>query len=1119
MTRAVRVDRSAPNAAIAGIGEQEFAGERDYRVDANGSDSVSGVQSVVVALDGVERGRCTDCPAGANVTCTVSFTLAGADPSLAEGEHTITTTVTDLAGNPRTATRTFRVDRNAPAVSVSHEGLAPWLDADREVATTVTGTDSGSGVRSFTLDFPAEADETRDRGCAGPSTNPCSAEDSETFTHRTDPDAFPQEGRHQLRAAVADAAGNSASSEPWEVNIDRTPPDLELSGALYDRRGEELPEGSYGLDVAATDGDRDSGSAADERSGLRDLDVYVDGELVESRSQPCPQGSCPLSLEWTFDSGAQTGGEHTIEVRASDHLDHVSVQQFEVSTACCLGAASSWGTIFGPLDDVVFGDADGDGFADAVTRKGVTGALTVSRSTGSSFGTEQSWGMWSGPAAGAELRMGDVNGDVRDDLIVRDPADGKVHVALSTGSSFEPPTEWGTWPGGAEFFVEDANGDGSADIVGRNEGTGQLEVAGSLYFDEGGEERFEAPAVWSGSQPGLELAPGDADFDDAADLVGRAADGSLQVGSSSTIDFKGLTSWGSLSTDQELLVGDVNADGTADAVGRLPSSGEVQFATSDGEAFAAPERVGTFDRDYPVELADVDGDGDTDLVGRHELTGDIKVALSNTRPAPVEPAPDWTPDPEIDYDDSNLFPEVGGFGIQQAAEEQPKQMQLAMEDPTHTLLRRGLVEGDPFSGEGEQAANDKIDVIYDRMNRTGTSIVRMLVYWGYFENADGTFDPEALDRLSKAVDRAKAPDNNMRVYLTLTGAAERFECQTDFNPRSRVCTDPDDPNVEPCGAPDPNAPGATGDTTPTGYDPNPTCFANFVRAVVERVGDRVKTYSIWNEPNQPRFLRTDDRLAARVVPADLYRDLYRAGREAVLEVQPNAKVMIGELASARRPGGFEPFSPDRDGVTAHEFLAHAADPTGTSEGLVTDGVALHPYQHRAPPRQSGERFVAGIGKIDITQDRIDDLFDKGVLCAEKRLRTPACKRPGLLYTEFGYRNRSEKRVDTLTEIERDGYYDVALRRARFNEAKWTSIYQVVEDPIEDPNDRTDEFKEEYGLFSLEGAVSGTRSYGKGQGPGYDHPQRRRAYCDGIYKFVSAHPNQYTIAERPESGCG
>lgn len=186
---------------------------------------------------------------------------------------------------------------------------------------------------------------------------------------------------------------------------------------------------------------------------------------------------------------------------------------------------------------------------------------------------------------------------------------------------------------------------------------------------------------------------------------------------------------------------------------------------------------------------------------------------------------------------------------------------------------------------------------------------------------------------------------------------------------------------------------------------------------------------------------------------------------------------------------------------------------------MTDGVALHPYQHRAPPRQSGERFVAGIGKIDITQDRIDDLFDKGVLCAEKRLRTPACKRPGLLYTEFGYRNRSEKRVDTLTEIERDGYYDVALRRARFNEAKWTSIYQVVEDPIEDPNDRTDEFKEEYGLFSLEGAVSGTRSYGKGQGPGYDHPQRRRAYCDGIYKFVSAHPNQYTIAERPESGCG
>jgi len=59
-------------------------------------------------------------------------------------------------------------------------------------------------------------------------------------------------------------------------------------------------------------------------------------------------------------------------------------------------------------------------------------------------------------------------------------------------------------------------------------------------------------------------------------------------------------------------------------------------------------------------------------------------------------------------------------------------------------------------------------------------------------------------------------------------------------------------------------------------DPNTTDFGKFMQAVGKHYGRQVKLYSIWNEPNEPGFLRpqyTHGRLAS----AAIYRGLFIAG--------------------------------------------------------------------------------------------------------------------------------------------------------------------------------------------------------------------------------------------------
>jgi len=151
------------------------------------------------------------------------------------------------------------------------------------------------------------------------------------------------------------------------------------------------------------------------------------------------------------------------------------------------------------------------------------------------------------------------------------------------------------------------------------------------------------------------------------------------------------------------------------------------------------------------------------------------------------------------------------------------------------------------------------------------------------------------------------------------------------------------------------------------------------------------------------------------------------------------------------------------------------------------------------PTKRGARGFVGIGKIALTQARIDGLFNKSSPCSS-RLYVPKptpdgiCKRPGLLYTEFGYFSRSKNRSTHHSEGRRAGLFKSALGVALKNGAKWMSLYHATEEQdLSRPED--------YGIFAVDGTVRGTRPFGKGPRPGYANPQRRRTYCDGIRAFA------------------
>jgi hypothetical protein len=140
--------------------------------------------------------------------------------------------------------------------------------------------------------------------------------------------------------------------------------------------------------------------------------------------------------------------------------------------------------------------------------------------------------------------------------------------------------------------------------------------------------------------------------------------------------------------------------------------------------------------------------------------------------------------------------------------------------------------------------------------------------------------------------------------------------------------------------------------TPHGEDqysyPNAADFGQFMRAVGKHYGKLVKLYSIWNEPNQPQYLRPQY-VKGKLVSPQIYRSLFLSAY-AGLKASGNfsgMRVLMGETSpvGVQSAGIPAPLAFMR-GVLCLDSNYH---PIGHCSKLPADGYAQHPYTEGPGP--------------------------------------------------------------------------------------------------------------------------------------------------------------------------
>lgn len=295
-------------------------------------------------------------------------------------------------------------------------------------------------------------------------------------------------------------------------------------------------------------------------------------------------------------------------------------------TTSRIGAGTGWNL----ATSLALGDVTGDGRPDVVIRDG-TGALYVYPNSGATSGnpfTVARSQLGSGFTFADTLLLGDVNGDGRPDLIARPGGDLWVYA----GPSWTTRNSAGTgWEALDQFAIADLNGDGHPDLVGRNPALDNGTLW--LYPGDGTADPWTAAPTWIGT--GWNLADtvllGDLTGDGHPDILVRDTSGNLWIypssGATTGNPFTVPRTWAGTGwgTASALALADVDGDGYADLVD-LEQDGSMWIYLT---ASTTPIRVtGDWSTTTAMLVGDVTGDGRPDLVTR-DTSGALWVHPNN----------------------------------------------------------------------------------------------------------------------------------------------------------------------------------------------------------------------------------------------------------------------------------------------------------------------------------------------------------------------------------------------------------------------------------------------------------------------------------------------------------
>jgi hypothetical protein len=321
----------------------------------------------------------------------------------------------------------------------------------------------------------------------------------------------------------------------------------------------------------------------------------------------------------------------------------------------------------------------------------------------------------------------------------------------------------------------------------------------------------------------------------------------------------------------------------------------------------------------------------------------------------------------------------------------------------------------------------------DQINSFGITHVRQLVYWrdiapspdakakpaGFEASDPNAYPRDKWDNLDGLI--AGARERGIAVTLTLTGPVPKW---------------------------------ATRDKRDNVSDPDPHEFGAFATAIGRRYGDDVSTWSIWNEPNQPQFLKPQYKSGKPYSPK-LYRKLYQAAYAGLRATPANARdtILLGETSPRGNSHIVHPLTFLRGTLCLDSKYRRSK----SCKQLPADGYAHHAYTTSAGPRwKPSNPDDVTIGVLSRLVTALDRAARAGALPA----RLP------IHLTEFGIQTTPDK-ISGVSLERQAAYLAVAEHMAYVNPRVATfSQYLMSDDPPRSSGYRYGGF--ESGLRSADG---------------------------------------------------
>jgi hypothetical protein len=171
--------------------------------------------------------------------------------------------------------------------------------------------------------------------------------------------------------------------------------------------------------------------------------------------------------------------------------------------------------------------------------------------------------------------------------------------------------------------------------------------------------------------------------------------------------------------------------------------------------------------------------------------------------------------------------------------------------------------------------------------------------------------------------------------------------------------------------------------------PSPSAFGAFVTAVGRKFGDQIDTWAIWNEPNQPQFLRPQYARGGRAESPRIYRSLFQAATRGLKDAgQGDDRILLAETS----PRGTRRVVAPLRFLRGMLCLNSKYKKRKSCGALDADGYAHHAYTTRQGPYfQPPQKDDVTIGVLSRLTKALDRAKSAGALT----------RRLPIYLTEFG----------------------------------------------------------------------------------------------------------------------